>query len=52
MSSKSRSEYEEKQLEDLIAKFEATKGILIWGKTATGEYVEILVDSDGKLVQS
>jgi len=45
-----RSEYEEKLLEDLKEKFEATKGILIWGKTATGEYVAVMVDSDGKLV--
>lgn len=33
-------------------KFEDTKGILIWGKTATGNYVAVLVDSDGKLVTS
>jgi len=47
-----RSEYEEKLLEDLKEKFEATKGILIWGKTAAGEYVAVMVDSDGKLVTS
>jgi len=50
MSSESRSEYEEKLLEDIKEKFEATKGILIWGKTADGKYVAVMVDADGKLV--
>lgn len=40
------------RVRDIRDKFEDTKGILIWGKTATGDYVAILVDSDGKLVTS
>lgn len=43
------SDYEEKLLTDIKEKFEDTKGILIWGKTATGEYVAVMVDSNGKL---
>lgn len=47
--SKRRSEKEETVLEQIRDKYEATKGILIWGKTATDEYIAVLVDSDGKL---
>lgn len=47
-----RSEYEEKLLEDIKDKYEATKGILIWGKTSGGDYVAVMVDADGKLETS
>lgn len=36
-------------LDNLEDKFEATKGILFWGKTALGIYVELLVTAEGKL---
>jgi len=49
MSSESRSEYEEKLLEDLKEKFETTKGVRIWGVTETGEVVAVKVTADGKL---
>jgi len=49
MSTTSRSEKEEFTLEEIRDKFEATKGVLIWGKTAAGVKVEVLVDDDGKL---
>jgi len=54
MSSKSRSEYEEKLLEDLLDKFQSL-GIISWGttvKVASGQYRVIMVDDDGKLVTS
>lgn len=40
------------KLKKLVEKYEATKGVRIWGKTATGEIVEVRVTSDGKLVWS
>lgn len=37
------------ELRKLAGKYES-KGVRVWGKTATGEIVEVRVTSDGKLV--
>ena len=50
MEMKSGSEKEETILEEIKDKFRPTEGILVWGKTSAGQYVAVLVDSDGKLI--
>jgi len=49
MSVEGRSEYEEKLLEDILEKLEATKGVRIWGVDENGNPVTVRVTSDGKL---
>ena len=40
------------KLRKILEKYESTTGVRIWGKTETGEVVEVRVTSKGKLVWS